>query len=312
MLKDSIIPVLLLLSVFSCVGSKTGETAQRYHDLETALNDYAADKDARIGIAVIIDGTDTVSVNGRRDFPMQSVYKFPQALAVADYCRQNNVTLTDTISISATEIKRDTWSPLREKYGIRDLRLPLSELLSFTLQQSDNNACDILFRMIGGPAVADSVMKSLGFSDIVVASTEDEMHRDIYLCYQNRSTPIEMARLFDRFYRLGLRTESPVHDAIGELMMQCETGSTRLPAPLTESGISIGHKTGTGDRNSQGRITAINDAGYVFLPEGKGYAIAVFIADSACDMAETETMIADISEIVFRFLMPQSATPSVK
>ena len=38
-----------------------------------ALEDYIEDKDARIGIAVIIDGKDTVSVNGKREFPMLSV-----------------------------------------------------------------------------------------------------------------------------------------------------------------------------------------------------------------------------------------------
>ncbi len=44
---------------------------------------------------------------------------------------------------------------------------------------------------------------------------------------------------------------------------------------------------------------AVNDAGYIYLPDNTGYAIAVFIADSAYDMNETSKIIADISEIVF-------------
>ena len=51
----------------------------------------------------------------------------------------------------------------------------------------------------------------------------------------------------------------------------------------------------------------MNDAGYVFLPNKQGYAIAVFIADSGYGMAETEKMIADISEIVFKSLMVQNS-----
>ncbi|MDE5795715.1 MAG: class A beta-lactamase-related serine hydrolase, partial [Muribaculaceae bacterium] len=62
----------------------------------------------------------------------------------------------------------------------------------------------------------------------------------------------------------------------------------------------IGHKTGTGDKNAQGRIIAVNDAGYIFLPNRDGYAIAVFISDSGYGMVETEQIIADISEIVFK------------
>lgn len=143
-------------------------------------------------------------------------------------------------------------------------------------------------------------MKSLGYEDILITHTEDEMHRDPYLCYLNRTTPIEMARLFDRFYRQGMRHDSPLHEFIAASMMFCQTGLDRLPAPLISTDAMIGHKTGTGDRNSQGRIMAINDAGYIFMPNKAGYAIAVFVADSPYDMAETSKIIADISEIVFK------------
>lgn len=270
--------------------------------LRKDLTLYVENKDARIGVAVIINGKDTVSVNGTKYFPMMSVFKFPQSLAVADYCLKNNVGLRDSITIKADEIKENTWSPMRDKYGIRELKLPVSELLDYILRQSDNNACDILFRFIGGTSVADSMIKSLGYNDIHIVHTEDEMHRDLYLCYQNRTTPIEMARLFDRFYRRNMSRLSPFHEFIAESMMSCRTGLDRLPAPLAHTDAQIGHKTGTGDKDSHGHIMAINDAGYIFLPDKAGYSIAVFVADSAYDMAETSKIIADISEIVYNSL----------
>lgn len=274
-------------------------TTKNCSGLQNELDAYIAGKDARIGVAVIFDGKDTVQVNGKRDFPMLSVYKFPQAIAVADYCTKHGLDLDGMVSISAEEIKGDTWSPLRDKYGINDLRLSLREVLTYSLAQSDNNACDILFHLIGGTERADSVMKSMGYYDITIAATEDEMHKDLNLCYQNRSTPIAMARLFDAFYRQGLCHENPILEEVGKIMLDCQTGQNRLPKPL--HGDKIGHKTGTGDVNSQGRIIGINDAGYVFLPNNHGYAITVFIADSAYNPKETETMIADISEIVRNF-----------
>ncbi|MDE6331710.1 MAG: class A beta-lactamase-related serine hydrolase, partial [Muribaculaceae bacterium] len=169
--------------------------------IEKRLKAYIASRDAHVGVAVIVNGKDTVGVNGSEYFPMMSVFKFPQSLAVADFCLKNNVGLSDSVKIDADEIKENTWSPMREKYGVRNLKLPLSELLDYTLQQSDNNACDILFRFIGGTSVADSLMKSSGFDDIQISQTEDDMHREPDLCYLNRTTPMEMARLFDRFYR---------------------------------------------------------------------------------------------------------------
>lgn len=286
---------LLLVSLLcSCVAASAADDS-----LRESLAGYIARQDARIGVAVIVDGVDTVEVNGRRDFPMMSVVKFPQALAVADFCDRSGVSLYDMVDVDASEFKTGTWSPMRDALGSESRPIPLATLLYYSLTMSDNNACDILFRLIGGPAVADSVVRSMGCDGIVIQCTEDDMHRDVGLCYLNRSTPLAMAELFDRFYRGPLCDSTAVHRFIAGTMAECATGLDRLPAPLVNAGVTIGHKTGTGDVNSQGRIMAVNDAGYVFLSGGRGYSIAVFVADSAADMASTSRMIADISAIVF-------------
>lgn len=291
---------LFLLLGLLCAASPDASSSE-ISSLELQLQEYVSDKDARIGIAVIIDGCDTVGVNATRDFPMLSVYKFPQALAVVDYCRKNNILLTDSIDIQAGEIKENTWSPMRDRYGVGYISLPIAELLDFTLTMSDNNACDVLFRMTGGPHVTDSLMKQIGFPGITVASTEDEMHRDIYLCYLNRSTPIDMARLFDKF-NTELSHQSPDYEYIARLLEGCTTGTDRLAVPLRSASVVFGHKTGTGDRNSQNRIIAVNDCGYVNFPDGHRYSIAVFVADSAYDMDETSAIIADISKKIITFV----------
>lgn len=292
-IKNLIIAIAAL-----CLCSCT--SAKKHSQLQSKLNSYLKHKDARIGIAVI-SGKDTVQVNGRRDFPMLSVYKFPQAIAVAEYCTSHGLDIDGMVSISANQMEPDTWSPMRDKYGITDLRLSLRELLTYSLAQSDNNACDILFNLIGGTAVADSILKTMGIIDIEIASTESDMHRDIYQCYLNRSTPLAMAKLINNFYGHGLNHKNPIMEEIGKIMIECETGKNRLPYPLSP-GTKIGHKTGTGDRNSQNRIIGINDAGYIFLSANRGYTIAVFIADSAYSTEETEKMIAEISDIVYRAL----------
>ncbi len=60
----------------------------------------------------------------------------------------------------------------------------------------------------------------------------------------------------------------------------------------------IGHKTGTAFKLPGGRIMAVNDAGYVHLPNGHRYSIAVFIENPGYDMEQTETLIAEISQII--------------
>ncbi len=74
------------------------------------------------------------------------------------------------------------------------------------------------------------------------------------------------------------------------MLERCHTGVDRLPAPFLSKDVIIGHKTGTGFVNSQGRLSAINDCGYVRFPDGNRYVIAVFVADSAYDIIETSKM----------------------
>lgn len=119
-------------------------------ELEKQLKEVIAGKKAEIGIAVIINGKDTLTLNNEVRYPMMSVFKFHQALWVAHYLEQNKLPLTTPIHIRKSDLKPNTYSPLRDKYPQGDIDLSIGELLTYTLQLSDNNACDILFDHTGG------------------------------------------------------------------------------------------------------------------------------------------------------------------
>lgn len=270
-------------------------TNTKYAHLQKSLAEFTEDKDANIGIAIIIDGKDTIAVNGNKEFPMLSVYKFPIALALADdYCSTNR-TFDYTIPILPEDLHPDTYSPMTEKILASNqltsdtLKLSTRELLRYMLQQSDNNASDIVLKSIGGA-------NKVNFKDINVRNTEDEMHKDNSLCYANSATPLGMALLMDQF---DIGRKDSLSNEIKQLMETCATGTNRLAKPLTSINAVLGHKTGTGFMLPDGRLMAINDAGYVHLPNGHRYSIAVFIENSGYDMIQSEALIAEISQIVF-------------
>lgn len=297
-MKQFLTLYILLSSILSVFASNE---ISDYSNLQKELQAYVKDKDARIGISGIINGKDTIDINGNQEFPLLSVYKFPQALAVAEYCRENNISFLDTIRIDKKEILPGTYSPLREKYGITNLSLPIKELLFYSLVESDNNACDILFKLLGGTQYADSIIHGYGFDNIHILNTEDEMHKDINLCYKNNATPLEMCRLME-FFNNELLAQNENFQFIDHLLKNCKTGADRLSKPLEPTNAVIKHKTGTGDINAEGRIIGINDMGYIELPNGNSYSIAVFISDSKYDYDTTSAFIADISEIFWRHL----------
>lgn len=87
---------------------------------------------------------------------------------------------------------------------------------------------------------------------------------------------------------------------IRQAMLNCNTGLTRLAAPLNgKEGVSFAHRTGTGYVTPENLIVAINDGGYVRLPSGKGYSIAVFIKDYNGKAEEAESIMASISAAVY-------------
>lgn len=268
--------------------------------LQKELIEYLKDKDADIGIAVIVNRTDTIVVNGNKSFPMLSVYKFPIAVAVGEFLRVNNETIPDSVTITQSDLKPDTYSPMRDRYaGHKVVQLPLYDIIAYALQQSDNNASDMLLKVMGGTDKTLLALKRLGFEDINITSTEAEMYENNQLCYNNTSTPIAMAQMLDRFDH---DFDDPYARKIKRLMETCKTGRNRLTKPLSGTNAIIGHKTGTGFRLPDGRLMAINDVGYVHLPDGQSYSIAVFIENSGYDIPQTENIIAEISEIVFNYV----------
>lgn len=302
--------------------------------MHTALEDYVRTHDADIGIAVINDRGDTVCVNNGRRYPMNSVMKLFQAMAVADKMQRRGHRLDSMITVSRNEMEEDTYSPMRDRYPKGDFRISIADLLKYSLQLSDNNACDILFRHVVGIPETDRYIRSLGISGFVISASEADMHADTSLVNSNWTHPLAAAMLINRLFT------SPVFDCcsnvydrckngfgcckkelsdceknhdyirtenaniyqrfLTETLNGCTTGENRLAKPLLPTNAVIGHKTGTGFSSADGRPQGINDVGFVRLPNGRSYSIAVFVKSSRYNMEETERLIAEVSEIVWR------------
>lgn len=269
--------------------------------LETQIHKIIGGADARVGVALIADG-DTLAVNNGDDYPLMSVMKFHQAVAVARIMEERGLALDMEIRISESDLRPGTYSPLRDMRPEGGFGISVAELLRHTLQLSDNNACDILFDRFAGPEAVDSIVRSLGIRDFRIAATEDDMHRDPRRCSDNLSSPLSAAELMDRLASGTLPVAEKYTDFIRNTLLKCGTGLMRLPRPLQGTGAMIGHKTGTSDRGPDGKWAGINDVGFVLLPDGRHYTLAVFITDSQLDMEENEKLIADISAAVYATL----------
>jgi beta-lactamase class A len=245
---------------------------------------FAQQKVEKYGACIMRN--DSISgINENERFAMHSVMKFPQALYVADYLSWKGLALDDTIVVDKADLMQDTWSPMLKRFESK-MAFSYAELLELSLVQSDNNACELLFKHFGMPKAVEKYMRKLGFRNIHVRMTEEQMHKNPAKAIENSSTPAEMVRLFEWFYHH--KDENQYLTFIWKAMEDCSTGLKRIPAVIPADA-RIVHKTGTGFPLPKG-VQDMNDVGIILMPDGSHVLIAVFTTHSP-----SEAVIADIA-----------------
>ncbi|MFV0501236.1 MAG: class A beta-lactamase [Bacteroidales bacterium] len=250
-----------------------------------------------IGVGIIhVQKKDTMLFNNNYLFPMQSVYKFPIAVAVIEKMSKGEFGCDKKIKIKKDLILENTHSPLRDKYGVKDMELSVCDLLSFMVTESDNNACDIILKKIVSPKKVNKFVKSLGVDSINIISTEAQMHANPDLAYDNYSTPLAMCNLLYKIFYTDVLINMS-RDYLKVLMFS--KTDTRLRKYLPED-VLFYHKTGTGPTNPKGVIQSVNDVGIMEIDKNNHIIISVFMREIDITYEQAEEIMAKIGEIVYK------------
>jgi beta-lactamase class A len=307
--KSTRFKVIFLSCVLSTLAVKTSQA--QLDSLRAEIYSLASSIKGHVGVAVLhLDNNDTLTFNGYDHFPMQSVYKFPLALAVLHNVDKGKLSLDQKIHITKKDLLPDTWSPLRDKYPNGDVDVSLSELLTYTVSHSDNNGCDILFRLFGGPKNVDEYIHGLGIKNIAIVAIEEEMRQSWPVQYKNFCKPLAMSQLFALFFTTDILSK-PSKDFLWKTLIETTTGPNRIKGLLPKE-IIVGHKTGTGGRSDKDLTSAINDSGIIILPNGQAVALTIFISDTPEDENKSQAVIAKISKAVYDYYMNDASSDSTR
>jgi beta-lactamase class A len=242
--------------------------------------------------ALLVETGELVSLNGKQKFPMQSVYKFPIAMAVLHQVDDATLKLDQKVKVAPADlVPQNLRSPLRDKFP-RGVELSVRELLQYMMVDSDGTACDVLLKLIGGPDTATRYLRDLGVKGIVVAKSEKEMSQSDEVQYRNWSTPEAMAGLL-KLLQQGRGLSPASRELLIDFMIKTTTFPGRLKG-LLPPGTVVAHKTGSSGTKA-GLTRATNDVGLITLPNGNHLAVAVFVSDTKVDDRTRETVIAKIS-----------------
>lgn len=280
----------------------TGTTAAQNTDvLRQRIQQIVKGKNAVVGVAISgNNGNDTLSLNGNRHFPMQSVFKLHIALAVLAEVDKGMFDPEHLITIRKQDLLPGLYSPLQDKYP-EGATLPLTEILRYTVSASDNVGCDVLLQLLGGPSVVEAYFKRNNIRDISIKINEKQQQANWDMQFRNWTSPLAANQVLEMYYNnhKHLLSEKS-YQFIWQLMRDTETGQHRIKALLPAHTV-VAHKTGSSGANPQGVTAAVNDIGMVFLPGGKYFLISVFVTDSKENEASNEKIIADIAKAAWDY-----------
>jgi beta-lactamase class A len=274
-------------------------TSAQSDSLRLKIQDIVKDAKGTVGFAMmVIEGQDTLSYNGNAHLPMQSVMKFPIAITVLNAVDEGRLALDQLIHINKSDLPV-TYSPLRDKFPEGNVDISVRELLSYMVSLSDNDACDILLKVLGGPGVVDDYMHSFGISKMAVKASEYDMAQAWDVQFTNWTTPKEMIRLLDIAMKPNFLSKTS-YAYLWQIMQATSTGPKQIK-DLLPTGTIVAHKTGRSNTNSEGITAATNDVGVITLPNGKHLTIAIFVSNSSADLDTRESVIARIAKAAYDY-----------
>ena len=285
----TIIFILLLFKINVCFPN----------NLEKELLLLTKNLNATVGVAVIKGDQTIALLNNHVHYPLMSVFKYHVAVAVLHKMAEQKRQLEDSLLIQPEEFRENTYSPLRNTlHPQKPFKLPFSTLLYYSIALSDNNACDILIRYLGGIDKVQQLMNHIGIANVQLTETENDMHEHLLNCYKNWSTPLSMAHCLKIIYE-GNTLNNKYKQFLFNTMLNTVTGMDKIIAGLP-AGIPVAHKTGSSDRLPSGIMIGDNDVAIIHPHSTNRYYLVVFIKDSRETTQENHEIIAQISHIVYQ------------
>ena len=279
----------------------------------------------RIGVAAQEIGSGvSVTINGDETFVMASTYKVAIAVALLDRVDKGELKLTDLIDVPLETMVVGP-NPIATNFVHPGIKLSVANLIEPMITESDNTAADVCLKLAGGPEAVTKMLRSIGITDQRLDRYCTEILRDFYglpdkayasvVAEATVKDPTLVAKTPDRNieFEKDPRDQSTPKAMLelllaidsGEVLSQksrefllatmsrTRTGIGRLKG-LLPKGTPVAHKTGT-----IGGVA--NNVGFVTLPDGRRFAIAVFTKSSTTPEADRDRAIAEISRTLYDF-----------
>lgn len=284
--------LLAIITMAGCGTRKADNSADRLVPLRSTIDSIIASHEGKVGVGLIA-GRDTLAIGDSLRLPLMSVFKLHIAIAVLD----KGLSPDSVIEMAASDLHPDTWSPLRDSTGIRDISIPVGRLLYYSVCRSDNNACDKLIELAGGIDKVDSCARRLTDKPFELGVTEHSMFMDHSLTYRNWSSPLALCEIMVAVYS-GRALRPAETQYLTGLLSDSSTGREKIAGGVPKEAF-LGHKSGLSFRTPEGiRITSA-DVAAIRLRDGRTAYLSIVVKDTPETDEETARLFKEIANAVY-------------
>ena len=296
----------------------------KFQDIAQKIEKLSQGLVGRIGVAAQEIGSDEViAINGDETFVMASTYKVAVAAKVMELVDKGELSLDQMVDVPQDMYVAGVVA-IAERFPYPGVQFSLANLIYPMITESDNTATDVCMKLVGGPAAVTEYLRKLGITDFRVDRPVREILMDFYslsavnpvaIVEAIGKNPALVAAQVDTnpkfeadprdhtspnaYLKLllaidgGTAMSPKSREFLLGVMSRTRTGDGRLKG-LLPKGTPVAHKTGT-----LGGVA--NDVGYITLPDGRRFAIAVFTNSSKTPASDRDRSIAEVARALYDF-----------
>ena len=240
---------------------------------------------ARLGVMAIDTGSgETLGHRSDERFALASTVKVPLVATVLDRLSAGELDQR----VSWTESDQVQHSPVTELFV--EEGMTVRRLIDAALTVSDNTATNLLFDLVGGPAVVDDHLAALGDPVTSVDRTEPGLNDWRPGEVRDTSTPRALATVVGRLV-LGDEVDPDDQRVLDDGLSDSTTG-----AGLVRAGVPAGWRVG--DKSGSAAYGTRNDVAVVHPPGRAPWVVVVMTSHDEADAETDDALVARATRIV--------------
>jgi len=223
---------------------------------------------------------------GDERFAMCSVFKFLAAGAILKRVDRGTEHLDRRIEFGESDLLE--YAPVAREH-VKEGGLTLGELCAAAVEWSDNTAANLMLKVLGGPEVVTSFIRSTGDQITRLDNIEPALNVVRPGEVHDTTTPSSMVGLLNSVV-LGKVLSAESSFTLLTWMLNAKVGELRLQAGLP-TGWRIAHKTGTYDDQT-------NDVGIIWPPNRPPIILAALYSRGGTPKKQREGVLREVGRIV--------------